>query len=211
MGKQKSVSASIRVNLWLIFTFALCLCVSVAIIFSSTHAQQTANTTPLEACLACHAQIEPMHKFGPTATLDKLDHGKDALGLTCTACHGGNPTATEKNAAHVRPPVPPEWIRDGKFPITEGSGPLLEKESVEFVRFINPGDLRVAQKTCGSSGCHTTETSAVGSSMMRHGAMLWGAALYNNGGFPIKDASFGGGYSEHGAPQKLKPNSQAPK
>src|SRR5260370_10581396 len=92
IGKQKSVSASIRVNLWLIFAFALSLCVSVAIILSSTHAQQTANTTPLEACLACHAQIEPMHKFGPSATLDRLDHGNDALGLTSTASHGGTPT-----------------------------------------------------------------------------------------------------------------------
>lgn len=162
-----------------------------------------APATPLEGCLACHAQIEPMHKFGPAATIDKLDHGKDALGLTCTACHGGNPAATEKDAAHVRPQFPREWMRDGKFRIPEGSGPLLEKESVEFVRFINPGDLRVAQKTCGSSGCHTTETSTVSSSMMRHGAMLWGAALYNNGGYPIKDASFGESYSETGAPQSL--------
>jgi hypothetical protein len=28
-------------------------------------------------------------------------------------------------------------------------------------------------------------------SMMTHGGMLWGAALYNNGAFPLKDAQFG--------------------
>ena len=38
---------------------------------------------------------------------------------------------------------------------------------------------------------------------MTHGAMLWGAALYNNGGFPMKDARFGESYSENGAPQTL--------
>ena len=26
--------------------------------------------------------------------------------------------------------------------------------------------------------------------MMTHGAMLWGAALYNNGGVPFKNAAF---------------------
>src|SRR3954447_19854556 len=64
-----------------------------------------------EGCLKCHAQIEPMHKFGPTQTLAKLDNGKDALGLTCTACHGGNPVATDKETAHVRPRFPRAWMR----------------------------------------------------------------------------------------------------
>ena len=144
-----------------------------------------------------------MHKFGPTTTLDKLDHGKDALGLTCTACHGGNPGATEKDLAHVRPRFPREWDSAGEFKTRKRSGPLLARESLEFVRFINPGDLRVAGKTCGSSECHSTETSAASNSMMRHGGMLWGAALYNNGGFPIKDTSFGESYSADGAPQRL--------
>jgi len=167
-------------------------------------AQQPAPpAVPLEGCLKCHGQIEPMHQFGPTQTLDKLANGKDALGLTCTACHGGNPVATDKAEAHVRPRFPRVWMRDGKIRIPERSGPLLNRESLEFVRFLNPGDLRVAPKTCGSSECHSSQTSAVGKSMMRHGAMLWGAALYNNGGFPIKDASFGESYSEAGAPQSL--------
>src|SRR5437016_2683079 len=96
-----------------------------------------ASALPLEGCLKCHEQIEPMHRFGPTATLDKLDNGKDALGLTCTACHGGNPAATNKEEAHVRPRFPREWMRDGKFHIPERSGPLLERESLEFVRFLN--------------------------------------------------------------------------
>jgi hypothetical protein len=159
----------------------------------------------LEGCLKCHAQIEPMHEFGPTATLDKLDNGKDALGLTCTACHGGNPVATEKETAHVRPRFPREWERAGKSTGAnpERSNTLLTRESLEFVRFVNPGDLRVAAKTCGSSDCHSNQTNAVGKSMMTHGAMLWGAALYNNGGFPLKDTNFGESYSESGAPQRL--------
>jgi hypothetical protein len=175
-------------------------------LISSTRAQQPASTTTapvLEGCLNCHEKIEPMHKFGPTGTLDKLDNGKDALGLTCTACHGGNPAAIVKEDAHVRPRFPREWMRDGKFRIPENSGPLLARESSEFVRFLNPGDLRVAAKTCGSSECHSVQTNAVGKSMMTHGGMLWGAALYNNGGYPIKDTNFGESYSANGAPQSL--------
>jgi len=173
----------------------------------SVRAENTLSQTAapaLEGCLKCHAQIEPMHKFGPTGgALDKLDNGKDALGLTCTSCHGGNPVATEKDEAHVRPRFPREWLRDGKFRVPERSGTLLARESLEFVRFLNPGDLRVAEKTCGSSDCHSSQTNAVGKSMMTHGAMLWGAALYNNGGYPIKDAQFGESYSASGAPQSL--------
>ena len=190
--------------------------IGCAVILVSTHSPSSvavtggtslsSSTTPAETqegCLKCHGQIEPMHKFGPTATLDKLDHGKDALGLTCTACHGGNPVATEKEMAHARPRFPSEWTREERFRIPERSGPLLARESLEFVRFLNPGDLRVAARTCGSSECHSTQTNAVGKSMMTHGAMLWGAALYNNGGFPIKDPNFGESYTETGAPQKL--------
>ena len=34
--------------------------------------------------------------------------------------------------------------------------------------------------------------------------MLWGAALYNNGSFPLKQARFGESYSMNGAPQRLQ-------
>ena len=44
--------------------------------------------------------------------------------------------------------------------------------------------------------------------MMAHGAMLWGAALYNNGGFHIKDTRFGESYNEDGNPQTLLANPQ---
>ncbi|HKP45336.1 MAG TPA: hypothetical protein VJT50_01945, partial [Pyrinomonadaceae bacterium] len=157
-----------------------------------------------------------MHKYGTTETLEKIKDGKDAVGLTCTTCHGGNPVPTKtsndpkeiervKNEAHVRPRFPNLWKRDGKYTGAnpERTNTLLARESWEFVRFINPGDLRVAAKTCGGGACHDVESKNVARSMMTHGAMLWGAALYNNGGFPLKDARFGESYSESGAPQTL--------
>jgi hypothetical protein len=158
-----------------------------------------------EGCISCHGLIEPMHKYGTTETLDKLKDGKDAVGLSCTACHGGNPVSKLKDEAHVQPRFPREWRRAGKYSGAnpERSNTLLNRESWEFVRFINPGDLRVAARTCGSSSCHEIESKNVPRSMMTHGAMLWGAALYNNGNFHLKDPRFGESYSENGEPQTL--------
>src|SRR5438045_131156 len=88
-----------------------------AIIVSSRAQQKPVTPPPLEGCLKCHDKIEPMHRYGPTVAgaLDKLDNGKDGMGLTCTACHGGNPVATTKAEAHVQPRFPKEWERHGKF------------------------------------------------------------------------------------------------
>ena len=177
---------------------------------------QTSTTPKLEGCVSCHGQIEPMHKYGTTETLDKLKDGKDAVGLSCTACHGGNPAATKtsddpkeveraKRQAHVQPKFPNEWRRNGRYTGAnpERSNTLLARESWEFVRFVNPGDLRVVSKTCAGSACHDVESKNVPRSMMTHGAMLWGAALYNNGSFHLKDPRFGESYSENGTPQTL--------
>lgn len=183
-----------------------------------TPAAQTAvAAVKLEGCVSCHGQIEPMHKYGPTEALETLKDGKDGVGLTCTGCHGGNPVPAKngddpkqyeqaKREAHVKARFPDEWERDGKYTGAnpERSSTLIVRESWEFVRFVNPGDIRVSAKTCGGSGgCHDVEAKTVAVSMMTHGAMLWGAALYNNGGFPIKDPAFGESYSETGAWQRL--------
>ena len=166
-----------------------------------------AADTPTEGCVKCHTNIEPMHRYNATGDVfDKLVDGRDAQGLSCTGCHGGNPSATTQNAAHVKPKFPKQWgcnKPDGGCSSRnpERSNTLLTKESREFVRFVNPGDFRVVQQSCGE--CHTDENAKVSQGMMAHGAMLWGAALYNNGGFPIKDAHFGESYDENGYPQEL--------
>lgn len=178
--------------------------VVVVTVWPSSVSMQTAPVK-VDGCVKCHGQIEPMHKYGTTETLEKLKDGKDAVGLSCTACHGGNPATEIKDEAHVKPKFPREWRRDGKYTGAnpERSNTLLARESWEFVRFINPGDLRVVGKTCAGSACHDVESKNVARSMMTHGAMLWGAALYNNGGFHLKDPRFGESYSESGVPQTL--------
>ena len=159
----------------------------------------------LEGCTKCHNNIEPMHRYNASGDVfDKLVDGKDAQGLSCTGCHGGNPAADTQKDAHVQPRFPKEWgCKNGDCSSRnpERSNTLIAKESREFVRFVNPGDFRVVSQSCGE--CHTDENRKVSRSMMAHGSMLWGAALYNNGGYHIKDARFGESYTEDGQPQAL--------
>ncbi len=128
-------------------------------------------------------------------------HGKDTVVLGCVDCHGGNPNVADKARAHVGPRFADIW-RSSANPTR--SYTLLNHESPEFVRFVNPGDLRVAHLSCGTSGCHPKEVLQNRMSMMTHGSMLWGAALYNNGSVPNKQARFGESYSMNGSPQRLQ-------
>ncbi len=161
--------------------------------------------TPSEGCVKCHNNIEPMHKYNSSGDVfDTIKDGKDAQGLTCTGCHGGNPAASTQAAAHVQPRFPDQWgCKNGECSSRnpERTNTLLAKESREFVRFMNPGDFRVIGQTCAE--CHSTESAKASRSMMTHGAMLWGAALYNNGSNSIKDTQFGESYNEDGQPQAL--------
>src|ERR1044071_7281380 len=84
---------------------------SLVVAWPMTATQTTA--VKVEGCVKCHGQIEPMHKYGTTETLEKLKEGKDAVGLSCTACHGGNPVSRVKEEADAKPMFPREWGRSG--------------------------------------------------------------------------------------------------
>ncbi len=139
-------------------------------------------------CLECHKGID-------THTM----HLSPNVVLGCTDCHGGNATpGLTMRKAHVEPRNKLFWESSAN---PSDSGVLLNHESAEFIQFVNPGDLRVAQQACGT--CHASEVSRTGHSMMRHGAMLWGAALYNNGAFPLKNYRYGQAYGPNGETLRL--------
>jgi hypothetical protein len=155
-------------------------------------------------CVSCHNPMD-------SSTM----HTTGTVRLGCTDCHGGNaqialPAGVAQGSkqylevtkqAHPRPRFA-ESARTSANPVRSYTHWL--KEEVDYIKFINPGDLRVAGQTCGRSGCHTSEVQRVRTSMMTHGAMLWGAALYNNGAIPLKNPIFGESYSPDGAPQRLQ-------
>ena len=150
--------------------------------------RQTAAEAALKSqgCVSCHQGVGDMHR-------------SPNVRLGCTDCHGGDAGAVTKQAAHVHPKHPEVWTSAAN---PQRSYTLLNHESPEFVRFVNPGDLRAARQSCG--GCHASIVLQVKKSMMTHGCMLWGAALYNNGAVPNKAASFGESYSDEGVGQRLQ-------
>lgn len=143
--------------------------------------------------------------------------------ISCVDCHGGDPTVAfaksdlsegsmnfleAKRRAHVAPKNPALWPTAGN-PLAPAAA--TQSESIDFIRFVNPGDLRAAPAACGP--CHNTEkenfiVDRVTSSMMAHGAMLWGAALYNNGAIDRKISTFAEAYTPDGTPARMRATSQ---
>ncbi|MEK7748132.1 MAG: hypothetical protein AAB300_03555 [Nitrospirota bacterium] len=146
-----------------------------------------------DGCLICHEGIEPMHV-------------SPAVKLACVDCHGGNSKAKLAKDAHILPRYPERWQGlNGKYSAAnpERTYALLNQESNAFIRFINPGDLRVAQQTCGP--CHQEQVNAVKKSTMTTSSIFWGAASYANGIVSTKHSIFGESYGPDGEPQMIKP------
>jgi hypothetical protein len=154
-------------------------------------------------CYSCHVKTD-----APTM------HVSPAVRLGCTDCHGGNASVmgnpelphgdpaylAAQEKAHVLPKYPESW----HYPSSANpkrSFTLLNKEAPEFVRFVNPGDYRVARESCGA--CHMPVIEAAERSLMASGAMLWGGAAYNNGVVPYKNYIFGEAYTRDGQPAKI--------
>ncbi len=153
------------------------------------------DQTPAEAHRKSAGCIE-CHKSTDSHTM----HSSPNVVLGCIDCHGGDPARGQSiEQAHV-PPRNPEFWKSSANPIN--STVLLNHESPEFIRFVNPGDLRVAEKACGL--CHGDIVNRVGHSMMNHGAMLWNAAAYNNGAIDVKNPVVGQAYGADGVPLKLE-------
>lgn len=138
-------------------------------------------------CVVCHRDAHDPHY-------------KDTVKLGCTDCHGGNAASASKEEAHVRPKHPQFWPNSAN---PTRSYTLLNHESPEFIRFVNPGDFRVAHIGCGTANCHPKEVQTNRKQIMATGCMLWGAALYNNGAVPFKAARYGEAYSMNGAPLRI--------
>lgn len=159
-------------------------------------------------CVTCHTKSDR-----------KTMHPAGGVVLGCTDCHGGDasihtpagesydadaqhdkrdwPAAYQAamDKAHVLPRYPEHWKTSAN---PQRSYTWWMKESPEFVRFVNPGDLRAATLACGA--CHLPEIQANEKSLMANAAMFWGAAAYNNGILPYKHSVLGEAYTQDGKP-----------
>ncbi|MCA1636024.1 MAG: hypothetical protein LC802_20610 [Acidobacteria bacterium] len=143
---------------------------------------------PSEGCMKCHTGVGDPH-------VTKIRNGP-----SCVDCHGGSGAAATKEAAHTAKPRYPEKWHGSENP--EESFTLLNKENLEWIRFVNPSDLRAASIAC--SKCHDTTIRSVMKSAMSTSAQVFSSGLYNNGSVPNKDALFAESYSPHGQAQALR-------
>ena len=149
-------------------------------------------------CISCHTESDSLNM-----------HSSPAVKLGCTDCHGGDASIVaaaalrrdsdeyrdKQEKAHVLPRYPESW----HYPSSanpERSYTLLNRESREFIRFVNPSDFRVANEACGA--CHQQIIESSKRSLHSTGAMLWGGAAYNNGILPFKNYILGEYYDENG-------------
>lgn len=157
-------------------------------------------------CVSCHRETDR-----PTM------HDNPAVILGCTDCHGGDATVHRPHGAdpagpaaasyqeamrraHVAPRQPELWSAPGAAR-RERTYARLNRETPEFIRFINPSDYRVARETCGA--CHLSIVQAAERSLMSTSAMFWAAAAYNNGILPFKRGKFGEAYTRDGQPASV--------
>lgn len=147
-------------------------------------------------CNSCHEKTDQ-----PTM------HANPGVVLGCTDCHGGDAKVDRGGAlpgsaayraamesAHVLPADVATFGRSSANPA--GSYTALLREHPAFVRFMNPGDLRVAREACGA--CHLPIIEAQERSLMATSSMLWGGAAYNNGILPFKVYNLGEAYTRDG-------------
>ncbi|MBT5199895.1 MAG: hypothetical protein HOM06_20300, partial [Gammaproteobacteria bacterium] len=196
-------------------SLALLLCIdSVVASESSTYIERHYEEIPpapraqsMATALEKSAGCQSCHTTTDSMTM----HESPGVILGCTDCHGGDSSivASEgdiKNKslmeqAHVLPSYPDDW----HYPHSanpKASYTLLNREAKEFVRFVNPSDLRVAKEACGA--CHLETVQAAKRSIMATGAMLFGAATYANNILPFKKYILGEAYTPDGEPSAVK-------
>ncbi|MCP3915596.1 MAG: hypothetical protein GY711_08585 [bacterium] len=152
------------------------------------------NSGSAQSCMTCHNGSPENDYAGPGIENPHPFAGAD--NLSCTTCHGGNPNGDTKEESHV--PPPPEIGDDenlehnrsayfnrltltgiDKFPDYRSGG--KDYTALDYLQFINPGDLRVVTegKSCGL--CHQGHAECVAGSLNATEGGVLSGAMYQAG------------------------------
>ena len=89
-------------------------------------------------CVSCHKTVHD-------------PHDKDTLTSAAPTATAATPRPPTRTHAHVPPRFPEAWP---SRPTRCAPTPCSTTNRPEFIRFVNPGDLRIAHISCGTAGCH---------------------------------------------------------
>ena len=170
---------------WLVATLAVAL-LSACVEGTGRRAESSA-----QSCMGCHNGSQHNDYSGPGIE-DPHPFG-DAANLACTVCHGGNPSGEGEQESHI-PPPPEIGDRENlannrqayfnrltltgidKFEPYEING--IVYHPVDYLQFINPGDLRVTQQGRSCGQCHQTHSDSVSRSLIATSAGVFSGATF---------------------------------
>ncbi|MFT5285304.1 MAG: hypothetical protein ACI8TQ_001466 [Planctomycetota bacterium] len=156
-----------------------------------TVACSRAGTNSAESCMTCHNGSNANDFAGPG--LENPHPFDGAAQLLCTTCHGGDPNGVDAVASHV--PPPPEIGDDAlqannavayfnrltltgidKFDDYTVDGKTYK--ALDYLQFINPGDLRVVTDSRSCGKCHTGHAECVDGSLLATEAGVFSGAMF---------------------------------
>jgi hypothetical protein len=160
-----------------------------------------------ESCMLCHNASFEDDYAGQGIENPHPFPGAD--NLKCTACHGGNPAETDPLLAHV--PPPPEigsenfQIQNAKAYFNRLTLAGVDKfadytvngqtySAIDFLQFVNPGDLRVTSAGRGCGTCHAPHSDSVAHSLLGGSAGLFSGATFASGSenqVPVNQGLYG--------------------
>ncbi|MCB9892611.1 MAG: hypothetical protein H6833_13245 [Planctomycetes bacterium] len=143
------------------------------------------------SCMLCHNGTQHSDYTGPGIENPHPFPGAD--NLSCTRCHGGDSKGFDKDSSHV--PPPPE-IGDRQRQATNrlaffnkltlaGIDKFADytvngqtHTALEYLQFLNPGDLRVVTRSKGCGECHQGHAECVNGSMLATETGILAGALH---------------------------------
>jgi len=147
-----------------------------------------------ESCMLCHNGSNTNDYAGPG--IENPHPFPGAEDLTCTTCHGGNPGGEDKESSHVPPPPQigdrQQLANDArayfnrltlagidKFPDYQVNGQTYT--SLDYLQFINPGDLRVTSQGRSCGKCHVSHAAAVAANPLATEVGIFSGATFAAG------------------------------
>lgn len=146
------------------------------------------------SCMTCHNGSTAPDYSGPGLENPHPFPGADQLG--CVDCHGGNGQGQDQFSSHI---PPPPQIGDRTQQITDklawfnrltlaGMDKFADYQvagntynAIDYLQFINPGDLRVVSKGRSCGTCHSNHSAFVNASLLNTGAGIFSGAAYAAG------------------------------
>jgi len=162
-----------------------------ALVGCEADGRQAAVNASVSSCMQCHNGATHTDYAGPGVQNPHPFPGADDL--SCTVCHGGNPEGTDKETSHV-PPPPEIGDRENqrknrhaffnrltltgidKFPDYEVDGTTYT--ALQYLQFVNPGDLRVVNQGLACGMCHQNHAATVSRSVLATEAGILSGARF---------------------------------